>query len=123
MPEIKASDLVLKVSESIDPEIFDISKYEGFLDALCGTREFQKEAIRVVLRYLLGKRYKNLRDLAEENYETNSNLKELYPTFNDFVRHLQLPDKLACTIDLATATGKSYVLYGIARIMLAEGVV
>ena len=126
MPEIstiKASDLVLKVSESIDPEIFDIGKYEGFLDALCGTREFQKEAIRNVLRYLLGRRYKNLQDLAKENYENNPNLKELYPSFSDFQRHLQLPNKLSCTIDLATATGKSYVLYGIARIMLAEGVV
>ena len=52
MPEIftiKASDLVLKVSENIDPARFDISKYEAFLDALCGTREFQKEAIRTVL--------------------------------------------------------------------------
>ena len=48
MPEIftiKASDLVLKVSEYIDPARFDISKYEAFLDALCGTTEFQKEAI------------------------------------------------------------------------------
>jgi len=126
MPEIftvKASDLVLKVSENVDPERFDISKYEAFLDALCGTREFQKEAIRTVLRYLLGGRYRNLRDLAEENYEQNPNLTELYPTFSDFERHLQLPDKLSCTIDLATGTGKSYVLYGIARIMLAEGVV
>jgi len=126
MPEVftvKASDLVLKVSESIDPTRFNVSKYEAFLDALCGTREFQKEAIRTVLRYLLGGRYRNLRDLAEENYENNPNLRDLYPTFTDFERHLQLPDKLACTIDLATGTGKSYVLYGIARIMLAEGAV
>lgn len=126
MPDIftiKASDLVLKVSENIDPAKFDISKYEAFLDALCGTREFQKEAIRTVLRYLLGGRYRNLRDLAEENYNQNPNLRELYPIFSDFERHLQLPDKLSCTIDLATGTGKSYVLYGIARIMLAEGVV
>jgi len=124
MPEIftvKASDLVLKVSENVDPTRFDISKYEAFLDVLCGTREFQKESIRTVLRYLLGGRYKNLRELAEENYESNPNLKELYPTFSDFAKHLQLPDKLSCTIDLATGTGKSYVLYGIARIMLAEG--
>jgi len=126
MPEIftvKASDLVLKVSENIDPAIFDISKYEAFLDALCGAREFQKQAIRDVLRYLLGGRYRNLKDLAEENYNNNLALRELYPTFADFERHLQLPDKLACTIDLATATGKSYVLYGIARVMLAEGAV
>jgi type III restriction enzyme len=36
-------------------------------------------------------------------------------------RHLQLPDQLSCSIDLATGTGKSYVLYGIAAILLAEG--
>jgi len=126
MPEIfivKASDLVLKVSENVDPTKFDISKYEAFLDALCGTREFQKEAIRTILRYLLGGIYKNLRDLAEKNYEQNPKLRELYPTFSDFERHLQLPEKLSCTVDLATGTGKSYVLYGIARIMLAEGAV
>jgi len=126
MPEIftiKASDLVLKVSENVDPEKFDISKYEAFLDTLCGVREFQKEAIRAVLRYLLGERYRNLRNLAEENYNNNPALRELHPTFQDFEKDLQLPDKLACTIDLATGTGKSYVLYGIARIMLAEGTV
>jgi type III restriction enzyme len=38
-------------------------------------------------------------------------------------RHLQLPDQLSCSVDLATATGKSYVMYGVARIMLAHGVV
>jgi len=126
MPEIftiKSSDLVLKVSENIDPARFDVSKYEALLDAICGQREFQKEAIRTVLRYLLGGRYKNLFYLAEENYEKNENLKELFSTFADFENQLQLPEKLACTIDLATATGKSYVLYGIARIMLAEGTV
>jgi type III restriction enzyme len=126
MPEIltvKASDLVLKVSENVDPKIFDISKYEAFLDALCEDREFQKEAIRIVLRYLLCGRYRNLKDLAEENFENNPELKGLYPIFSDFEKHLQLSDKLACTIDLATGTGKSYVLYGIARIMLAEGTV
>ncbi len=64
MPEIftiKASDLVLKVSENVDPRIFDINKYEPFLDALCREREYQKEAIRVTLRYLLGGQYKNLK--------------------------------------------------------------
>jgi len=49
----KNQDLVLKVSPNIDPERFDINKYEAFLDALCGEREYQKEAIRVTLRYLL----------------------------------------------------------------------
>ena len=69
MPEIftiKSSGLVLMVSENIDPARFDVFKYEAFLDALCGTREFQKSTIRTVLRYLLGGRYRNLRDLAKK---------------------------------------------------------
>jgi type III restriction enzyme len=126
MPELftfKASDIVLKVSENIDTARFDISKYEAFLDALCGQREFQTEAIRTALRYLLGGRYLSLQDLAEENYDNNTALRAIYPSFADLQRHLQLPNKLACTIDLATATGKSYVLYAIARIMLAEAAV
>jgi type III restriction enzyme len=116
-------DLVLRVSPSVDPARFDINKYEPFLDALCGSREYQKEAIRTVLRYLLGGRYPNLRALAEENFYSNETLQERYGTFAEMVRHLQLPDQLSCSVDLATATGKSYVIYGIARIMLAEGVV
>ena len=116
-------DLVLKVSPNIDPDKFDINKYEAFLDALCEEREYQKGAIRVILRYLLGGQYNNLKELAEENYHQNPVLQERYGKFSEFYKHLQLPDKLSLTIDLATATGKSYVLYGIARIMLAEGVI
>ncbi|KKL49224.1 hypothetical protein LCGC14_2317650, partial [marine sediment metagenome] len=119
----KNQDLVLKVSPNIDPQKFDINKYEAFLDALCGEREYQKEVVRVTMRYLLGGQYNNLKELAEENYHQNPVLQERYGSLEDFYKHLQLPDKLSCTIDLATATGKSYVLYGIARIMLAEGVI
>ncbi len=119
----KNQDLVLKVSPNIDPQKFDINKYEAFLDALCGEREYQKEVVRITTRYLLGSQYNNLNELAEENYHQNPVLQERYGSLEDFYKHLQLPDKLSCTIDLATATGKSYVLYGIARIMLAEGVI
>ena len=41
----------------------------------------------------------------------------------EFAQNLQLPNKLSCSLDHATATGKSYVMYGIARIMLAKGAV
>ena len=61
--------------------------------------------------------------LAEENYNSNDKLQERYGSFEEMVKHLQFPDRLSCSIDLATGTGKSYVMYGIARIMLAEGVV
>jgi len=119
----KNQELVLKVSPNIDPEKFDINKYEAFIDALCGEREYQKETIRIILQYLLGGQYNNLKELAEENYHGNPVLQERYGSLEDFYKQLQLPEKLSCTIDLATATGKSYVLYGIARIMLAEGVI
>jgi type III restriction enzyme len=121
--QFRNEDLVLRVSRNVDPARFAISRYEPFIDALCGTREYQKEAIRVALRYFLSGRYTNLRQLAEENFHSNEALKQRYSTFREMERHLQLPDQLSCSVDLATATGKSYVMYGIARIMLADGAV
>ena len=116
-------DLVLQVSKSVNPAVFDINQYEPFLDVLCGEREYQKSAIRNTLFYFLGENYKNLAELAEENYNSNETLQSLFGSFEQFTRHLQIPDKLCCSLDLATGTGKSYVIYGIARILLAEGVV
>lgn len=113
-------DLVLKVSANYDPKRFEPNKYEAFLDALCGDREYQKEAIRETVRYFLGGEYKSLKELAEKNYYNNPKLQEKYYSFEDFLSHLQLPDKLSFSLDHATATGKSYVMYGIARIMLAD---
>ena len=73
-------DLVLSVSKNIDPTRFDINLYEPFIDALCKNREYQKEAIRVTLRYFLGGRYDNLRQLAEENFHSNDKIRERYGT-------------------------------------------
>jgi len=116
-------ELVLNVSKSVNPAVFDVNKYEGFLDALCGEREYQKTAIRNTLSYLLSGNYKSVADLAEENYHNNETLQTFYGTFEQFKKHLQFPDKLSCSLDMATGTGKSYVIYGIARILLAEGAV
>ena len=116
-------DLVLKVSPNYSPHKFDPHKYEAFLDALCVDREYQKDAIRETLRYLLGGEYKNLRELVEENYHKNPKLQDKYLSLKEFASSLQLPEKLSCSLDHATATGKSFVMYGIARIMMAEGAV
>jgi len=116
-------DLVLKVTTNIDPVVWDESRYEAFLDELCGTREYQKDAIRTTLRYLLGGKYANLRELAKENFGSNYEIQQRYGSWLGMERHLQLPDQLSCSIDLATGTGKSYVLYGLAAILLAEGTV
>jgi type III restriction enzyme len=114
-------DLILKVTENIDPKVWDESKYEAFIDELCGFREYQKEAIRTTLRLLLGGKYADLRALAKENFDNNTELQERYGSWAGMERQLQLPDQLACSIDQATGTGKSYVLYGLAAILLAEG--
>jgi type III restriction enzyme len=119
----KNEDLILKVTENIDPHIWDEGKYEAFLDELCGYREYQKEAIRTTLRFLLGGKYANLRALAKENFDENPELQERYGSWAGMEKQLQLPDQLACSVDQATGTGKSYVLYGLALILLAEGAV
>jgi type III restriction enzyme len=116
-------DLVLKVSRAVDRERWDESRYEAYIDELCGDREYQKDAIRTALRYLLGGEYANLRDLAKASYEDNPVMEQRYGSWDAMQRHLQLPDHLSASLDLATGTGKSYVLYGIAAILLAEGVV
>lgn len=123
MVYIKADDLVLQVTKDIDPRKLDLDKYDDFLEELCGHREFQKEAIRTAVRFLLGGEYKNTEQLAKENFEENSALQEYCTTFESLRNKLEFRDKLACTIDLATATGKSWVIYGIAEIFLCEGAV
>jgi len=113
--------LLLRISETVDPGVWDESRYEAFFDALCGPREYQKSALRDSLRYLLGARYPNLRALAEENLASSNDLQDRYGTLEAMERHLLLPDKLYCTLDQATGTGKSFVLYGLATVLLAEG--
>ena len=113
-------DLLLAVRPH-DPAHWDETRYEAFLDALCGHREYQKKAIRTVLSYWLGGRYINLNQLANENYEANEELNHRWSRWDSMQQHLQLPEQLACSLDLATGTGKSFVLYGIAAILLAEG--
>jgi type III restriction enzyme len=116
-------DLTLKLSSPLPSSGWGESRYEGFIDELCGDREYQKEAIRAALSYMLGGRYANLRALARANFEESATLERRYGSWAGMENHLQLPDQLSASLDLATGTGKSYVLYGIAAILLAEGAV
>src|ERR1039457_7293667 len=104
----KNEDLVLKVSNDIDPTVWNETKYEPFLDELCGFHEYQKEGIRTALRYVLGGRYHDLKALSRENFNSNPELGERYGSWAGMEQQLQLPDQLACSIDHATGTGKSY---------------
>jgi len=120
---VKTDNLVLRVSKSVNPQKLDLYKYDDFLDELCEHRAYQKEAVRETVRFLLGGEYKNTEELARENFDQNPEMQEYYGSFDKLRDRLEFKDKLACTIDLATATGKSWVIYGIAQILLCEGAV
>jgi len=126
MIEIKTyntKDLVLEVSKSYDPARLNLTKWDRFLDVLCGDRQYQREAIENAVIYFASGRYKSVEDMVRENWNKNPELHTRYRDINEYFNHLQLPNKLSATIDLATGTGKSYVIYGIAQIMLGLGLV
>ena len=123
MKKIRNEELVLKVSSHIDPKVWDEGKYYAFVDELCADREYQKKAIFNTLRFLAGNKYTDLCSLARENFDENPKLEEIYGSWKAMERKLQFPNHLSCSLDLATGTGKSYVLYGIAAILLAEGLI
>ncbi len=121
MPDIKiykTQDLILEVKKTFDPKKLNLKQWIDFLDVLCGDREYQKEAITSAIIYLASGEYKSIEDLVKENFRKNSELQKRYKNIQDYQKSLPLPHKLSAVIDLATATGKSCVIYGIAQIAL-----
>ena len=90
---------------------------------LCENREYQKTAIRTAVIYLSSGLYSDLESLVRENYPENSELQKRYKNVDEYIDNLQIKDRLFANIDMATGTGKSYVIYGIAQILLAEGLI
>jgi len=121
--KFSVDQLLLKVSPSIDPARLDLADYADFLDEVSRKRAYHREAVEEVVRFLAGGRYQDAAALAKESYEGSSDLQRLYPNAEKLIAKLPFPEKLACSIDLATATGKSFVYHSIARIMLNEGLV
>ena len=121
----KTSDLVLKVDKNYDPTKLPLQHWDRYIDILVSNRQYQKEAIINTVIFLASGLYKNTRDLVEKNWNDNSNveLKKRYSDLDEYLNYLQISSKLSATIDLATGTGKSYVIYGIAQIMLGLGLV
>ncbi len=119
----KTQDLVLQVKQNYDPAKLSLKKWVDFIDVLCGDREFQKDAIRDAVIFLASGEYRSIEDLVEENFRKNDELEKRYKSIRDYQKNLLLPHKLSAVIDLATGTGKSYVIYGIAQIALGLGLV
>ncbi|KHL02378.1 hypothetical protein LK10_12895 [Sinomonas humi] len=121
--QVATTDLVLRVSEAVNPETIDIARYSDFIDALCGDRDYQKRAIETAVRYVAAGEYQTLDELLAENFSTRASLEEVYGDLPTMRSRALFVDKLAASIDLATGTGKSYVIYAVATILLAEGIV
>jgi type III restriction enzyme len=118
--QIKNKDLVLKVEKT--PAVLDIlNKYDTYLEALYDDDySFHRTAVKEAIAFLLSDKYKNQKELARDNYSKNPKLREVHESLEDFEQHLPLPAKKACSLDLATGTGKSYLMYGSAMVMLCE---
>ena len=122
--QYKQDDFVLKINDFSDRTNAIVGKYEAYLDAIT-TEDFEhvREAIRRALRFLVTDQYKNTGELAEENWNNSSKLQLKYNALEQYLLNIQIKDKKAASIDLATGTGKSWVIYGVAQLALAEGVV
>lgn len=120
----KTQSLVLKVNPAgYNPLTLKLDDWDRYLDILCKNRHYQKEAIRTAIIYLFGGKYANIESLILENYNINNELRDRYKKVEDYYKKVQLSNHLAATIDLATGTGKSYVMFGIAQISLGLGLI
>lgn len=119
----KTDDLTLKVSKNYDHNKLALDKWEEYIERLCGNRYYQIDAIKNAIIYLGSGNYSSVEDLVLENYQRNPVLQEKYSTINEYYDNIQLKNKLTATIDLATGTGKSYIIFGVAQIMLGLGLV
>lgn len=126
MQEIKIfknEDLVLRVNQDYDPLTLKLKDWDRFLDLLCRDRSYQVDAIKTAIIYLASGLYSSIEDLISENFYDNPELRIRYKDLDEYKKKLQLPKKLSATIDMATGTGKSYVIYGVSQIMLGLGLV
>jgi type III restriction enzyme len=128
MATAHASDLTLIPTLASGDTGEWLDEYEEFLLTLCTDdnrteRTFQMEAIRSALRFFKPGRYSSVDDLVAEtwNSPTHTVLQSYYGTEATHLPRCSFPGLLAATLDLATAAGKSYVMYGILRIALNEG--
>lgn len=118
---IRNTDLVLKFNDSAVNDI--LNKYETYLEALYNDDySFHRDAVKSAVGFLLSQKYKTIEDLAKENYSRNPKIRDRYPSEDDYLSDNAIPLRKfkSCSMDLATGSGKSYLMFGIAQVMLCE---
>lgn len=120
--KLNLSDHTLDINtRKCNYEKFDFSEVEEYVRALVGDREYQFNCIKQILIYLWGGSYKDITQLAKENWAKKSAIQERFQSEENFMRHLPLPDRLSGVVHMATGTGKSYVMFAIAYLSLVLG--
>ncbi|MGD0816690.1 MAG: DEAD/DEAH box helicase family protein, partial [Verrucomicrobiota bacterium] len=121
--QFRIADQVLKVDDKRESVEAVVHKHDAFLNLLCDERyKFQRDAVREMLRFLVSDKYRDLEDLAKENWSKNEHIRQRYETGVDYyLERMPLKNRKSASLDLATGTGKSYVMYALAAIALAEG--
>jgi type III restriction enzyme len=120
--QFRIADQVLTVSDARDATEAVVHKYDAFLNLLCADRyAFQADAVREALRFLASDKYPDLERLARENYDGRTAIQHRHDSLDAYLEKMPLKDRKAVSLDLATGTGKSFVLYALSAIALAEG--
>jgi type III restriction enzyme len=122
--EYKNSDFLLAIDDNSEKTLSIVHKYDVFLDAFT-TANFGhvREAVKKAVHFFITDKYKNTEQVAIQTYNKSEKLLNRYSSLKDYLDHIRIKDKKSFSIDLATGTGKSWVIYGVAQIMLAEGLV
>ena len=122
--EYKNSNFILQINEDSSKAFSIVNKYDAFLETLT-TADFEhvREAIRKAIHFFVTDKYANTEQAAIHTFNANTKLQNRYGNLKEYLERVRIKDKKSYSIDLATGTGKSWVIYGVAQIMLAEGLV
>jgi len=123
---VRNNELVLRQSNIPKDVTERINRYDDYLEALFNEDySFLRDATKTALQFLLNDHYPDLKSLANENYRQNEKIRQIFPTFEEYLseQHFPLQDKKSCSLDLATGSGKSYLMFALSQIALCEGLV
>ena len=122
--QFRIADQILAVKDTSDKTESIVHKYDAFLNLLSEDKySFQRDAIREAIRFMVSDTYPNLERLACENWNEKPAIQQRHESMAAYLEKMPLREMKALSIDLATGTGKSYAMYGLAAVALAEGFV
>jgi type III restriction enzyme len=123
---VRVADQVLDVADLRAATEDRVHKCDAFLNLLCtGKYAFQRDAVRAAWRFLISDQYPDLASLARANWGSREKeaIRQHHGSLDALLARMPLREKKAASLDLATGAGKSYVIYALAALALADGLV